>query len=87
MAYYVNDDDFLALISGKTMVPWKPSNVRHVLQTYVLLQQCQILNTMPWKCNTAFPLVLLLTRKHLQYLYFLGHPSSLILFHWKSAIS
>jgi len=62
MAKYVNDD-FLALISGKTMVPWKPYNVPLVLQTYVLLQQCQILKTMPWKCKTAFSLVLLLTGK------------------------
>ena len=86
MANYVNDN-FLALISGKTMVLWEPYNVPLVLQTYVLLQQCQILNTTPWKCNTAFSLVLLLTRKHLQYLYFLGHPNSLILFYWKNAIS
>lgn len=87
MANYVTDDDFFALISGKTMVPWKPYNVPLVLQTYVLLQQSQILNTTPWKCNTTFSLVLLLTGKHLQYLYFLRHPNSLILFHWKSAIS
>jgi len=46
MTNYVKNNDFLALISGKTMVPWKPYNVPLVLQTYVLLQQCQILNTM-----------------------------------------
>jgi len=54
MANYVKDNDFLALISGKTMVPWKPYNVPLVLQAYVLLQQCQILNTTsisPEKCH------------------------------------
>lgn len=63
MANYVNDDNFLELISGKTTVLWKPYNVPLVLQTCVLLQQCQILKTMPWKCSTAFSLVLLLTGK------------------------